>query len=177
MYGGGNYKLSAVKEIKGTDIFLNMNDEKKGCQNKETLEECTSKQGLKKILDQCGCIPYKLADFSKLNQSQVCKKSQVVCTTDKVSVPYGGCLVPCEGVFSDVWKEESAEIDENSEGMKGIFEAYESFKNQFQKEISYPIGILGNIHYYLCIYTLYVQGLSHKGAVSNRRKHKMAQPY
>ena len=81
MYGGGNYKLSAVKEVKGTGIFLNMNDEKKGCQNKETLEECTSKQGLTKIIDQCGCIPYKLANFSHQDE----EKSLNVCTKVKIS--------------------------------------------------------------------------------------------
>ena len=143
MYGGGNYKLSAVKEVKGTDIFLNMNDEKKGCQNKETLEECTSKQGLTKIIDQCGCIPFKLANFSHPYESPVCKQNEVLCT-DKVSVSLGECNVPCEGIFFDVLKEELDKIDENTDGMRDILKAYGNFKNLFHQEISYPIGILGN---------------------------------
>ena len=144
MYGGGNYKLSAVKEIKGTDVFLNMNDDKKGCQNKETLEECTTMQGVKKIIDQCGCIPYKLANFSHPYESPVCKQNEVSCT-DKVSVSVSECKVPCEGTYFDVWKEESTDIDENTDSMKDIFKAYDSFKNLFHQEITYPIGILGMI--------------------------------
>ena len=160
MYGGGNYKLSAVKEIKGTDIFLNMNEDKKGCQNKETLEECTSRKGLKKILDQCGCIPYKLANFSDPYESPVCKQNEVSCS-DKVSVSLGECNVPCEGIFSDVLKEELAKIDENTDDMRDIFKAYENFKNLFHQEITYPIGILGNINrgifnFYLQIHRLQI---------------------
>ena len=160
MYGGGNYKLSAVKEIKGTDIFLNMNEDKKGCQNKETLEECTSRKGLKKILDQCGCIPYKLANFSDPYESPVCKQNEVSCS-DKVSVSLGECNVPCEGIFSDVLKEELAKIDENTDDMRDIFKAYENFKNLFHQEITFPIGILGNINrgifnFYLQIHRLQI---------------------
>ena len=160
MYGGGNYKLSAVKEIKGTDLFLNMNDDKKGCQNKETLEECTSKLAINKIIDQCGCIPYKLANFSHQDESPICKQNEVLCT-DKVSVSLGECNVPCEGIFFDVLKEEMPEIDENTEGMRAIFKAYKNFKNLFHQKISYPIGILGNIHrgifnFYLQIHRLQI---------------------
>ena len=153
MYGGGNYILSAVKEIKGTEIFLDMNDDKKGCQNRETLEECTSKQGLNLIISQCGCIPYKLANFSQPNEAPICNQNKVFCT-DKVSVSLDECKVPCQGIFSDVWKEESPEIDENTDGMRDIFKAYEHFRNHFKQEISYPIGILGNINrqHLICIY-------------------------
>ena len=142
MYGGGNYKLSAVKEIKVTNDFLSLNVNKKNCQTKESLEECSTKIGLQDISDKCGCIPYKLANFSEPFEVPICNQDEVLCV-NKVSVSLGKCLVPCEGIFSDVWKEESADIDENNDGMRDIFKAYESFKNNFHKEISYPIGILG----------------------------------
>ena len=49
----------------------------------------------------------------------------------------------CEGIFADIRKEEVDVVDENTPGMKDIFEAYEKYKNQFQEDITYPPSILG----------------------------------
>ena len=143
MYGGGDYKLTAVKEMKATENFLNLDDGKKNCQKKETLEKCSSKNGLQNMINKCGCIHYKLANFSKSSEVPVCNKPQEVHCCEEVSVSLAGCLVPCEGVFSDVWKDDLKEIDENTVGMRDIFKSYENFKNKFYEEISYSIGILG----------------------------------
>ena len=143
MYGGGNYKLTAVKEMKATKNFLNLDDGKKGCQNRETIEKCTSTNGLHDMIDKCGCIHYKMANFSNPREAPVCSQHQIHCC-DEVSVSLAGCLVPCEGLFSDVWKDDSTEIDENTDGMRDIFKSYENFKNNFYQEIPYSIGILGN---------------------------------
>ena len=142
MYGGGDYQLTSVKEMKATESFLKLDERKKGCQNRETLEKCTSTNGLHDMIAKCGCIHYKMANFSNSFEAPVCRQHEVHCC-DEVSVSLPGCLVPCEGVFSDVWKEESTEIDENTDGMKDIFKSYETFKNNFYQEISYSIGILG----------------------------------
>ena len=68
MYGGGIYQLTAVKEMKATENFLKLDDRKKNCQNKETLEKCTSRNGLQDMINKYGCIHYKLAKskFSEL---------------------------------------------------------------------------------------------------------------
>ena len=153
MYGGGNYELSAVKEIKVTNDFLSLNNNKKNCQTEESLEECTTKNGLQDIIDKCGCIHYKLANFSNSSEVPVCNQDEVLCF-NKLSVSLGECLVPCEGIFADVWKGESADIDENTDGMKDIFKAYESFKNNLLEEISYPFGISGVV-LLIVIYSIY----------------------
>ena len=135
MYGGGDYKLTAVKEMKATENFLNLD---------ESSEKCSSKNGLQNMINKCGCIHYKLSNFSKSNSEvPVCKKPQEVHCCEEVSVSLAGCLVPCEGVFSDVWKDDLKEIDENTVGMRDIFKSYENFKNKFNEEICYSIGILG----------------------------------
>ena len=143
MYGGGIYKLTAVKEMKATENFLNLDDRKKNCQNKETLEKCTSRNGLQDMIHKCGCIHYKMANFSKSSKVPVCSQEREIHCCEEVSVSLAKCLVPCEGVFSDVWKDESIEIDENTDGMRDIFKSYETFKNKFYQEIPYSIGILG----------------------------------
>ena len=53
------------------------------------------------------------------------------------------CLIPCEGIYADVSKENVNDVDHNTPGMKEIFEAYDDYKNQFYKEIDYPAVILG----------------------------------
>ena len=142
MYGGGNYQLTSVKELKATESFLKLDEGKKGCQNRETLEKCSSTNGLHDMIAKCGCMHYKMANFSNSSGAPVCSQHEVHCCNE-LSVSLAGCSVPCEGIFSDVWKEDSTEIDENTDRMRHIFKSYETFKNNFSQEISYSIGILG----------------------------------
>ena len=65
LYGEGNYALSAVKEVDGTEAFLAMDDKTKQCQNEETLQVCLTNEFLRKGLEECKCTPYSLRDYSK----------------------------------------------------------------------------------------------------------------
>ena len=49
MYGGGNYALTAVKEMSVTDQFLGLKEEDKKCQNLESFESCTTRNYLQSI--------------------------------------------------------------------------------------------------------------------------------
>ena len=60
MSGEGKYNLNAVKEIKVTDSFLGLDMEDMGCQNEEPIENCTTRQYIGNVLNQCGCLPLKL---------------------------------------------------------------------------------------------------------------------
>jgi hypothetical protein len=42
--GEGNYALTSVKEIDGTEAFLALDDDIKLCQNKELLADCSSRE-------------------------------------------------------------------------------------------------------------------------------------
>ena len=65
LQGEGNYALTSVKEIDGTEAFLSLDDDIKLCQNEETLADCSTKDFMKRNLDLCKCVPYKLRNFSK----------------------------------------------------------------------------------------------------------------
>ena len=66
----------------------------------------------------------------------MCSQQHEIHCCEEVSVSLAKCLVPCEGVFSDVWKDESIEIDENTDGMRDIFKSYETFKNKLASWVS-----------------------------------------
>ena len=55
-----------MKEMDGTEEFLDLDVKVKKCQNEETVLECKSKTYLK-YLDigkrKCGCIPHHLRNF------------------------------------------------------------------------------------------------------------------
>ena len=52
-------------------------------------------------------------------------------------------MIPCEGIFSDIWIEDVEEVTAYSHGMEEIFRDYELYKNQFIKDLDYPIAISG----------------------------------
>ena len=68
LYGEGTYALSSLKEIKVTDDFHQMDEKTKNCQNVEAFEDCTTRKYLEKLDHECSCVPYKLRNFSEINQ-------------------------------------------------------------------------------------------------------------
>ena len=56
------YNLNVIKEVKVTEDYLKLDIEERQCQTYEPLENCTTKFYMKKIMDQCGCIPWSLAN-------------------------------------------------------------------------------------------------------------------
>ena len=62
--GEGSYALSAVKEISVTEDFLQLADETRKCQNRESFEQCSTKHHLVSIKKVCECIPYGMKNFS-----------------------------------------------------------------------------------------------------------------
>ena len=61
-FRAGGYGLTALKQIKGSTAFMNLADSVKGCQN-EQYEECQTRNYLKKVKEQCGCLPWSLSAF------------------------------------------------------------------------------------------------------------------
>ena len=57
--------LSDVMEIKVTDEYMGLDEEVRNCQNKEPFENCTTRQYLETVQNQCNCTPYALSDFNK----------------------------------------------------------------------------------------------------------------
>jgi hypothetical protein len=58
-YGEGNFRMTALKKMTGTDKFLKLTKEEKKCQN-EMFEECKVLSFINSIEQNCGCVPWSL---------------------------------------------------------------------------------------------------------------------
>ena len=59
LIGEGKYNLNEIKEIKVTESFLGLDEDSKGCQMEEEVDNCTTRQHLEAFL-ACGCLPYSV---------------------------------------------------------------------------------------------------------------------
>ena len=66
MVGEGVYNVNNVKELKVTESFLGLNEEVRDCQNKEAIQNCTTRHYLHTILVECGCLPINLKLSNKV---------------------------------------------------------------------------------------------------------------
>ena len=66
MVGDGQYNVNNVKELKVTESFLGLNEEVRDCQNKEAIQNCTTKQCLHTFLEECGCLPINMKLSNKV---------------------------------------------------------------------------------------------------------------
>ena len=62
--GGGNYRLTAVREIKVTDEFMGLDLKTINCQNETTLLNCQQAKYLSGLTKKCQCLHYNLANYS-----------------------------------------------------------------------------------------------------------------
>ena len=60
LIGEGEYNLDNLKEIEVTDSYLGLTEKIRECQNKEPLQNCTSKLYTDTILRKCGCLPLNM---------------------------------------------------------------------------------------------------------------------
>ena len=75
LQGEGEYNLDVVKEVKVTDSFLGMDEEERGCQNKEDYQSCTTRHYIDQVKKTCKCLPLYL----KINdKGRVKKKSMEI---------------------------------------------------------------------------------------------------
>ena len=56
--GAGSYKMTSVKNVKGTDAFLGMEESERQCRQ-EKAEECKNR----KIYEKCNCVLWELASM------------------------------------------------------------------------------------------------------------------
>ena len=54
------YNLNAVKYFNVTEPFLGLDQNVRECQNEESLEECKSRRYIDGLLQQCGCLPFRV---------------------------------------------------------------------------------------------------------------------
>ena len=70
LIGEGKFNLNDVKEIKVTESYLGLSQDVRGCQNEETMEDCSTRYYRETILQQCGCLPYSIRSSKKVKHSR-----------------------------------------------------------------------------------------------------------
>ena len=60
MIGEGEYNLNVLKEIAATDSYLGMHENVRGCQNRESQHNCTTRHYLDALQAKCGCFPINI---------------------------------------------------------------------------------------------------------------------
>ena len=59
--GEGEYNLNSIKEEEVTQSFLGMDQSVRGCQNEEHYDECTTRQYIENLRENCDCLPLSIA--------------------------------------------------------------------------------------------------------------------
>ena len=54
-----------MKEIEVTDDYLGLDEDVRHCQNKESFEDCTTRQYTDTVQNECNCVPYSLNQILK----------------------------------------------------------------------------------------------------------------
>ena len=161
LFGEGTYALTSVKEMTGTDSFLELDEKIKLCQTRETVEDCLAKDFLKKGLEKCKCTPFRLRNFtkevncdhyykylsSKSFEETLCNPSGTECYKS-VKEDATKCLPPCKGLYADVEKEVLKKKLKDIRKFDKLLENYEAYKRGFVDDIYHPDKILGK----LCIF-------------------------
>ena len=61
----GSYRMINVKKLVGTDSFMALPDEDRGCQEK-TLHDCSAQLFLERIKQSCECVPWDLKNVLRV---------------------------------------------------------------------------------------------------------------
>ena len=60
MIGEGEYNLNALREIRVTKSFLEMEEMDRGCQIVETIQDCSTRHHINSLTEECICLPLSL---------------------------------------------------------------------------------------------------------------------
>ena len=64
--GEGEYNLNSIKEEEVTESFLGIDQAVRGCQNQEHYDDCTTRQYIEHMRENCGCLPLSMALFDQV---------------------------------------------------------------------------------------------------------------
>ena len=145
LIGEGEYNLNALKEIRVTESYLGLDQDVRGCQNEEPLKNCTTRQYLKTMLGECGCLPFNFRLFHKVHfiikmlyvfkmifQETLCTSAQELDCVNNVKVDTSSCPKPCSGLI--VTSFAKSELKKDLQRLFPIFGDYKLYK----KVTTYP---------------------------------------
>ena len=138
--GEGNYALSNVLEFEVTDGFINLGEGVTKCQNRESFEECSTREFLKLAWEKCACTPFSLSHlndtvgikikvlqrFITFLQINICSPSGLDCFR-QIS-PSNLCLPPCRGLYLDVNVDKDIPSIDSNLDFKPAYESYLQWK-------------------------------------------------
>ena len=64
--GEGEYNLNDLKETTTTHSFDGLDEKIRHCQNEESINDCTSRHYMDKLLRDCGCLPFQIRQDEKV---------------------------------------------------------------------------------------------------------------
>ena len=134
-FGGGSFKLTAVKRMTATADFLKMSLDDRDCEV-ELYEDCRTWN----LIQECGCVPSEMTAvqvyqaFSVHNFSQegkFCTPKGRDCI-EKMASKNFNCSIACEGIFADAqWNAEAPDEDTggtDAKNLMGLMKEYKEFK-------------------------------------------------
>ena len=65
-FGGASYVMSSLKKTTPTEDFLKLPLSRRGCADKDQ-QECLMKTYLDQKLQNCGCVPWEITNWTKVN--------------------------------------------------------------------------------------------------------------
>ena len=155
LIGDGEYNLDVLKNIETTESYLGLDQDVRGCQNEETIDNCTTRQYIDTLLEKCECLPYSI----RLPSNKVCTKSSVnihntcwtchdfqepMCTSNKmdcvksVKVDTSRCMPSCSGLILTSF----SKVDFNKNLDTLIPQEIKTY-NKYKKITPHPTGFKG----------------------------------
>ena len=150
LIGEGEYNLDALKEIKVTDSYLGLDQDVRGCQNEESLNNCKTKHYLKTLLEKCDCLPFNIRLSEKVSnimwpislitmlQDPICTSADKFQCMKSIKNNRSECLHPCSGLLISSFTKSGEGKDLESLISRDVA----AYRN-FTKWSRFPSGIKG----------------------------------
>ena len=81
--------MNILKQIKVTKSFHTINQEVRGCQGDDSIDDCLTSEHLKYIKEKCGCLPLVK---TLLNNDSIClSKKEMDCSKMQFASNFSKC--------------------------------------------------------------------------------------
>ena len=151
----GRFAMWSIKEMSGTQSFLDLDLADRQCSTDESLQDCQS-LGVQQGPGVCGCVPYGLSSVlvgNKVNRKCIfscwnifslqtfCGPEGMECYAKLIS-KQNHCIQPCFGMYAD-FKHETSQEDEAllDSAFAKMVEEYEEFRRGYEPEMKYVGGL------------------------------------
>ena len=155
MIGEGEYNLNALREIRVTKSFLEMEEMDRGCQIVETIQDCSTRHHINSLTEECICLPLSLGLqlFEKVCDDRtidhwgliviflfpkgavpLCTSSSQLECVNQTKVASSACLPPCSGLIITSF----AKLDGNQNFESLIPDREKSYRNVTKWSKLYP---------------------------------------